>query len=225
VRGWRPFWGDALVLVAVIGVFQLSGPLITDLAWRQIQARLTPGLQAQNHVEPSPPQTQGNELVREMMTRADSGRLEIYRVGLSILSDTKAWLFGLGQWNSDPLWRNQLDPNWPPEHLHSAYLATLVHGGLIGLGLLLALVFQGLIRAWALAREDDFTWWALLVYGGTALLFDGQTFTRLNSVPLYEPLLVAFPLTAAASGWVHQKRGARRVTPAPKVQVLDGHVA
>jgi len=204
--GWRQLWREALILIAVCAAFQLSGPLLADLAWRQEQARLPPSQRTQSEASP---QTSGNELMREMVDRADSGRFEIYRAGLDTLPHVKDWLFGVGQWNTDHLWLSRLEmTKFPPEHLHSAYLATLVHGGLIGLALVLALIFQGLKRAFNLARRGEFTWWVLLIYGCTGLLFDGQTFTRLNSVPLYEPLLVAFPLVVAASSWTRQNRSA-----------------
>ena len=193
VRGWRKMWRDWLLLALVIGAFEAADPFVTRYA--EYQAKVRTG-QTSN----------GATSLQEMLGRADSGRLNIYRAGVDTLKDPKAWLFGIGQWGTDEQWRSRIDPQWRSDHLHSAYLATLVQGGLVGLGLLAFTLGQGLWRARVLALEGDDLWLALLSYGCAALLFDGQTFTRMNSLPLFEPLLLTFPLVMAASAWAQKKR-------------------
>lgn len=186
-RGWRKTWPDWLVLAFTFLIFQAAITFVSDITSPLHQ----------------PPSRLANP-VSEMIDRADSGRLPIYRAGLGALLGPASWLCGMGEWGSDPLWKSLVPPPWEPDHLHSAYLATLVHGGLIGLGLLLLLLMAGLRRAFQLARGGQDTWLILLCSGLVALLFDGHTLTRMNSLPLFEPLLLTFPLVAAASAWAHR---------------------
>jgi O-antigen ligase len=201
-RGWRESWADWLVLALAVAAFHASSPAVTAFAHAQTEARAEksrlPGGEA------APPLIT-RDAVDEMLTRADSGRLDIYRAGLAALPNAWTWLFGIGQWGTDSLWRSHLPWQQQPEHLHSAYLATLVQGGLVGLALLAMMLGRGIARACALARGGDSTWAVLAAYGCVAMLFDGQTFTRMNSLPLFEPLLILFPLVAAASGWAHRE--------------------
>jgi hypothetical protein len=195
VRGWRRMWQHWLVLALAVIAFQACGPAINRYAESQAKVRAEESM-----ATPAP--------INEMLDRADSGRLEIYRGGLAALPSAKAWLIGIGQWGTDSQWRLRIDPQWRPDHLHSAYLATLVHGGLVGLGLLALTLGQGLWRARLLAVRGDDLWLALLSYGCAALLFDGQTLTRMNSLPLFEPFLLTFPLVLAASAWAHRQPAA-----------------
>jgi hypothetical protein len=82
-------------------------------------------------------------------------------------------------------------------HLHSAFFATFVHGGIIGIGLLLALLGIGVRRACRIARHGDATWIALLAFGCGGLLFDGESLTSLATAPRFEGLLFWLPLTVA----------------------------
>ncbi len=204
-RGWRQTWKDALVLALTMALFQISGPAINSLSHAQVEARTGKTAAPGGIRNPA----------NEMLKREDSGRMDIYRAGIAALPDGKAWLFGIGQWGTEARWRSHLD--WHDverlEHLHSAYLATLVQGGLVGLGLLALVLTIGAGRAYALARAGESTWLVLLAYGGAALLFDGQTFTRMNSLPLFEPLLVLFPMMMAASGWAHAGKHSEMMPP------------
>jgi O-antigen ligase len=192
MRGWRKMWLNWLVLVLAVAAFQACGPAINRYAESQAKLRAEESM-----ATPAP--------INEMLDRADSGRLEIYRGGLAAIQNAKAWLIGIGQWGTDSQWRSRIDPEWRSDHLHSAYLATLVHGGLVGLVLLALTLGQGIWRARLLAVGGDDLWLALLSYGCAALLFDGQTFTRMNSLPLFEPFLLTFPLVLAASAWAHRQ--------------------
>jgi len=192
VRGWRKTWRDWLVLAVAVIAFKAGSPAMNRYAEFQAKSRAGQSLPA-----PAP--------MEEMLDRADSGRLNIYQAGIAALPDAKTWLFGIGQWGTDALWKSHIDPQWQSDHLHSAYLATLVQGGLVGLGLLALTMGHGLWRARLLAARGNDTWLALSSFGCTALLFDGQTLTRMNSLPLFEPLLLIFPLVMAASAWAQRK--------------------
>ena len=66
-------------------------------------------------------------------------------------------------------------------HSHSAFVATLYHGGVVGLALLLAIVAAASCRAWRIARgRGDPTGLVLLLFGVVCLLLDGN---RLVSNP------------------------------------------
>jgi hypothetical protein len=79
-------------------------------------------------------------------------------------------------------------------HLHSAFFATFVHGGIIGAVLLLALLLQALRSARNLAQKGDATWIALLAFGCGGLLFDGESLTSLATAPRFEGLLFWLPV-------------------------------
>jgi hypothetical protein len=82
-------------------------------------------------------------------------------------------------------------------HLHSAFLATFVHGGIIGAALLLLVLGHGIKRACRLAVQGDATWIALLAFGCGGLLFDGESLASLATAPRFEGLLFWLPLTVA----------------------------
>jgi hypothetical protein len=59
------------------------------------------------------------------------------------------------------------------DHAHNGYLASLRDGGLIGLGLLLALLAMACLWAWRLYRQrGERIYLALLLYGMTAIVMD-----------------------------------------------------
>ena len=195
-RGIRQMIVPWVMLAAVFTTFVLSGPLISRLAVEQVAARSRVAghgsidqLVMQRMQSPGP--------VREMVERKDSGRLLIYENAMRTLTTTSDWWFGVGQWGPGEFSSRGFGINH--NHHHSAFFATLVHGGFVGLVLLGGVLSIGLRRAFQLARQGCDVWLVLLLYGCAGLLFDGQTFTTLTSLPQMETLLVAFPLVAAAS--------------------------
>lgn len=198
VQGFRRNRTPLAIFVTIGLLFQFSGPLVTHISHQQTHLR-------SHHVAAADPvelQAYRNP-ARELIDRGDNGRFQVYRAAVTTLEGPRQWLLGIGQWGTEGLWRPLT--TWNPEHLHSAFLATLVHGGVIAFGLLIALLSIGLARAAALARQGHGTWLILLAFGITGLLFDGQTFSCLTSIPKMEVLLVTFPLTAAAAGFAHGK--------------------
>jgi hypothetical protein len=149
----------------------------------------------------SPPQGHSTSLpvpITAALERGDSGRFDIYRAGW--LAMDNLWL-GTGQWGVRSLWQSHLhqSPNDMMTHLHSAFFATFVHGGIIGVGLLLALASLGLRRAWSLAVKGDATWFVLFSFGCAGLLFDGESLASLTTAPRFEGLLFWTPLIIALS--------------------------
>jgi hypothetical protein len=196
VRGFRSAMLPWASLLGAIALFQLSGPLVQKVVDWQIATRTTDLTMNPGH-SATP--------IQEMLTRWDGGRTEIYARAMSGFVEPHEWLIGVGQWGPAEQFTRSL--SFRHMHHHSVFIATLVHGGLIGLALALILLIIGLRRARTLAREGEYTWFVLLVFGYTGLIFDGQTLTNLLSIPQMEPLLVTFPLMVAASAWWLRKEG------------------
>lgn len=133
---------------------------------------------------------------QEAMARGDNGRLEIYRAGWNAVANP--WL-GTGQWGVRETWQRELRPESLSVmiHLHSGFFATFVHGGLIGLSLLIALLALAWRRACRVALEGDAAWVALLAFGCGGLLFDGESLTSLATAPRFEGLLFWLPVIVA----------------------------
>jgi len=206
-RGVRRMATPWVLLATLFTLFILGGPLVSCLAARQAAAAVSLNepisvehLVLQRMQSPPP--------VREMVERRDSGRLLLYRHAARTLTTPMDWIFGVGQWGPGEFSSRGFGINH--NHLHSGFFATLVHGGIIGLTLLLAMLSIGLRRAGQLAKQGHDVWLALLIYGCAGLLFDGQTLTTLNSLPQMETLLFAFPLVAAASIGAREKGAQER---------------
>ena len=187
-RGWRRSRMPLVTLFLVVGTLQVSAPLMTAVthSLQRTVGSLQPGVPV---LAPNP--------VQQLIERKDSGRLNIYRAGLAALETPWEVAFGLGQWGTDERWGKRLPSQ--PDHLHSVFLATLVHGGLIGLALLGVVLWLGCRNVLRLAKSGQETWLTLLVFGCCGLTFDGQTLTTALSTPRVEPLLFWFPLVVAAS--------------------------
>jgi hypothetical protein len=180
-RGWRRGVAALSVFVITGMLYFTSAPLLTKLAtWR-----------AGSAVEIEAP-TLAHHL-QKAMERGDNGRFDIYRAGWNALDNL--WL-GTGQWGVGDVWQCELqpDPCSMMTHLHSAFFATFVHGGIIGTALLLALLLQALSSARNLAQQGDATWLALLAFGSGGLLFDGESLTTLATAPRFEGLLFWLPV-------------------------------
>jgi hypothetical protein len=198
VRGYRRAALPWAALLGAILLFQVTGPHVDKLVRWQVATRV-----AGHNLEPSHSATP----IQEMLTRWDGGRTEIYARAMRGFIDPHEWLIGVGQWGPAEHFTRSL--SYMHMHHHSIFIATLVHGGIIGLGLALWVLFIGLRRAHALACEGEDTWFVLLVFGCTGLIFDGQTLTNLLSIPQMEPLLITFPLIVAASAWWLRKSSER----------------
>jgi hypothetical protein len=190
MRGARRTWRPWALLLGAIAIFVSSGPVVGRIAEWQTSAPAPSGVVT---VKP----------VAEMLQRGDAGRFDLYRRAMQTMTGPERWIFGIGQWGPEEACCRSLSKL--QYHLHSGFFATFIHGGLVGLGLLFAVLSIGVRRALSLARGGQDTWLVLLAYGCAGLLFDGQTFASLTSVPQMETLIFAFPLAAAASIWWHQR--------------------
>jgi hypothetical protein len=195
VRGLRRTRLAWVLLVTAVALYGFSGPVVKQVAEWQMQAR---ALSSEGVIAVKP--------MADLVMRGDAGRIDLYQRALQSMTGPERVLFGLGQWGPEEACCRSLSKL--QYHLHSAYFATFIHGGLIGFGLIMAVLIVGARRAISLARGGQDTWLVLLAYGCTGLLFDGQTFASFTSIPQMETLLFAFPLTAAASIWWHQRQRA-----------------
>lgn len=199
VQGLRKTRLPWTLLISILLAFHFSGPLVEQIAQWQMEHRAPTSTEDVFSSHTAAP-------VHEMILRRDNGRFEIYTNAISALAEPHEWLIGVGQWGpAEFCTRSVARRNL---HHHSAFFATFVHGGLIGLGLLLTLLAIGLRRAHSVAAAGDPTWFVLILFGCAGLLFDGQTFATLLSMPQMETLLVTFPLIVAASLWWHARERA-----------------
>jgi O-antigen ligase len=174
-----------------------SAPLLARIAvWRAESAVVIESPALTHHLQ-------------KAVERGDNGRFDIYRAGWNALDNP--WL-GTGQWGVRDVWQCELqpDPCSMMTHLHSAFFATFVHGGIIGAVLLLALLLQALRSARDLAQKGDATWIALLAFGSGGLLFDGESLTSLATAPRFEGLLFWLPVVVvlARGGLTSRPRAA-----------------
>jgi hypothetical protein len=129
--------------------------------------------------------------LREWTKRADTGRLEIYReAGKAMVGNGVAGLlFGQGLWSESASWNQSLED--APLHPHSVFVATALHGGVVGLAGLLAVLGRGLVEGWSAFRRKQWPLALVLsVAGLCGVIFDGHSLASLNSIPRFEPLLV-----------------------------------
>ena len=128
-----------------------------------------------------------------LVERGSSGRFEIYPSYLSQITGDD-WIFGKGR-----IW---MLPDsvlgWLVHHPHNAYLGQLAGYGIIGLGLMLA------ILSWAFVKLRGSPEAAILVFGMVTLLFDGGMVFSMYSTARWEALVVLVPLVlgVAARGAV-----------------------
>jgi|UniRef100_UPI0037840A68 hypothetical protein len=179
--GWRRGAAALGVFVITGMLYFTSAPLLAKIAvWRaeSAVAIATPTLTHHLH---------------KAVERGDNGRFDIYRAGWNALDNL--WL-GTGQWGVRDVWQCELqpDPCSMMTHLHSAFFATFVHGGIIGAVMLLALLTHALRCARNIAQQGNATWLALLAFGCGGLLFDGESLTSLATAPRFEGLLFWLPV-------------------------------
>ncbi len=205
-RGWRRGLAPGALFVGTAALYLLMTPLVAHFGQLQIRARLPAAVSAAMPALASVPLEMASP-VRHLVQRGDSGRLHIYEAGLAAMPHLRQHLIGIGQWGTKEQWFRLL-PRADPlmSHLHSAFLATYVHGGAVGASLLLAVLAWAFRRAKTLASFGDATWLALLAHGCGGLLFDGETMCSLASQPRFEALILWFPLVAASSVYQHRYR-------------------
>ncbi len=181
-RGWRRGGAAACVFLTAAALYFTSAPLFARIQrWR---------------VEPAVTQVITHPF-QKVVERADNSRLDIYRAGWHAVDHV---LLGTGQWGVRGRWQCELQSKTSilmMSHLHSAFFATFVHGGIIGAALLLVVLGHGIRRAHRLARAGDATWPSLLAFGCGGLLFDGESLASLATAPRFEGLLFWLPLTVA----------------------------
>lgn len=183
-QGWRPF----LILVAAGSLFSLSGTLMK-------RPEATP---AAGHSFSQP--------MARVIARPTEGRVGIYEAGWRSLETPADHLIGIGHWGTKHRWQQHLPPDpWNLSgHLHSAFFATYVHGGLIGAVLLLVLMARLAARAWSRLRAGEPAWPALMAYGVTALVFDGESLGSLLTLPRFETLIFWLPAAALLTNEARQ---------------------
>lgn len=203
--GWRRAKKPVLLIVGVMALFQLSAPLISHLSAKDASKRL--GIpnekvafeQLGDGVVPANP-------MQMAMTRSDNGRFLIYGSSFNSMTTWQDWLLGKGLWAHDDCWNCAL--HWNPEHLHSSFWDTFIHGGVISFAALLGIVAWGLKRAYHVAQWGEPTWIILCGYGLSGLLFDGDSIWALVTISRYEPLLFWTPLVIASARFTQLSRSA-----------------
>lgn len=181
-RGWRRGGAAACVFLTATVLYFTSAPLFAHIQRWRVEPAVTQAI--------TPP-------FQKIVERADNNRLDIYRAGWHAMDHV--WL-GTGQWGVRGLWQCELQSKTSimmMSHLHSAFFATFVHGGIIGAALLLGVLGRGIRCAHRLAMAGDATWISLLAFGCGGLLFDGESLASLATAPRFEGLLFWLPLTVA----------------------------
>ncbi len=185
-RGWQRGRVAVCVFLLTGLVYFTSAPLFARIAqWRSEPAAVAVSAPGITHH------------FQKAVARGDNSRLDIYRAGWHAMDNL--WL-GTGQWGVSGIWQCELQAKTSismMSHLHSAFLATFVHGGVIGMVLLLMALGFGIKRACRLAVQGDAIWIALLAFGCGGLLFDGESLASLATAPRFEGLLFWLPLTVA----------------------------
>jgi hypothetical protein len=136
----------------------------------------------------------GREAMLDLVERGSTGRFAIYQWFLSHMSLRDVFI-GTGMARPPTLPQETL--GWRVFHPHSIYLTQFYQTGIIGVGLLLALIARAGQSALALARRGESLWFCLLFGGCVALIFDGGQVFTVYSVARIEILLVAVPAAMA----------------------------
>ncbi|MDZ4287859.1 MAG: hypothetical protein U0984_07865, partial [Prosthecobacter sp.] len=194
--GWRRAWKPLAVLAVMVGLFQISGPLLSSVAVNDAATRLGVNDRAVAAQMVGDSSVSANPL-RAMLERSDNGRFGIFEAGINSMTTWQDWTFGKGLWSSNDAWSCSL--HWYPEHLHSVFLDALVRGGIPALAGLLFLLAWGMWRVIVLARRGEELWLMLVSFGICGLMFDGDSAFGLLTVPRYEPLLLWVPLVMASA--------------------------
>ncbi len=193
VRGWPKLWPPVLTAGVVAVAFQFLAPLLAPPPQTR---QLAPG---ETPVEVITLSALSGNPAREYLARADSGRLVFYSIALSCIDSWDKHLTGAGLW--EPELKIERETWKGIDHIHSLFVATYVHSGIVGSSMLLALIGIGLAKSWRLFRTGQPQWLALLACGLGGLLFDGQSACSLVTHPRFENLILWFPLIAVAALW------------------------
>jgi hypothetical protein len=157
----------------------------------------------------------GHSPVIEYLARRSNGRVNFYNYGFAMVNSWDKHLFGAGLWGPEmelqEITARQLGSSGI-DHFHSIYIATYIHGGIIGSALFLALLALGVKRAAALVSAGQPQWLALLAFGLGALIMDGQSACSLVTHPRFESFILWFPLVGAAAAWSRIQAGGRQLS-------------
>ena len=135
--------------------------------------------------------------VARLVKRSHGGRKPLYHV-LVRRMDSHEWLIGKGPNADHVVTRPEI--HWHAAHPHSAYLATVYHGGFVALIILLATAAWGWWQCFLVfRRKGDPLWFCLAAFGGIAMLPDGESFVSLWTLPRLEGLIFWFPLAAGVA--------------------------
>lgn len=188
-RGWRAAAPPTLVLVATLTIFQAAYPALEYCALRfsPIHDSQSDACEASGPAAP----------IQGWIERSDAGRLLIYEAAVGAQETWTEKVIGLGLWTSMERWTCGLADT--PNHLHSVFLAAYVHGGGIGLVLLVMVACRAFVNARITSTRGDDSSFILLCFGVAGLLFDGQTLAVLTTMPRFEPLLFWFPASLASA--------------------------
>jgi hypothetical protein len=197
--GWRTALKPVLLLLGCVTLFQVSAPLISNIAAQDVSKRLGIAESAVTSEMLADGVVSSNPAAR-VLERADNGRFAIYAAAFSSMTTWQDWLFGKGLWSENDFWSCSLD--WYPEHLHSIFMDAFVRGGLPGLAGLLLIIGWALRRAFLLARAGEELWLVLAAFGITGLVFDGDSAFSLLTLPRFETLLLWVPLVIASTRYL-----------------------
>lgn len=198
--GWKG--GGGAALARFLGVFALFHMLL-------------PGAVREEDASGCYPRVIDSNPLIEWTRRADTGRFAMYSAVMDALQKggPKMWLAGDGQWALNSRWNQPIEE--APLHPHSVFVATALHGGLVGLAGLLVVLSLGLKSCHNLARNSSGNPWpvamVLAVAGVSGVVFDGHSLSSLDSIPRFEPLIVWPGLLLAAGRWAQMGQHKPRV--------------
>lgn len=201
IQGWQCGWKATVVLLMAFTVY-------LSTAWLTPARVLVQTGSSSSSVEATSP-------LHRAITRPNEGRKAIYRAGLSALDTPAKHLFGIGQWGTQSQWRNRLDAGFIElkGHLHSVFLATYVHGGVVGAALLIVLIVHLLHSARVVARIGNASPPSLLAFGIIALLFDGESLAFFLTLPRFETLIFWMPAASLLALASESSQGASCPSP------------
>jgi len=189
--GWTRAWRGVAMFVITALLYFGGMPSVIRIQ-REARAEIA-------HVQTDPAEiAKASSVLQNAIARGEGGRLPIYKAGWQTLWQNHRIWCGIGQWSDQDEWQRLLpnDPHGLMRHLHSAFFATLVHGGILGAALLLVLLIIVTRSAWHEVRAQRPEWPVLLTFGCLALIFDGESLAYLNTQPRFEALLFWLPVAA-----------------------------
>ncbi len=149
----------------------------------------------ENHFEAIAPNAQDVEVsVDSFLDRKDSGRLQFWGRLLQRV-DSDEYLFGTGYLTYDGCIEH---PRWFP-HAHGLYMSSFFHGGLVSLGLHVAIVLAVLVKGWQAAKVGKYMVLIFLSYMFIPALVDGKTLIFMDHKYHIDMLLFWSPVAVSIS--------------------------